>query len=157
MIHLREAVNSDVDLTFQWANDPETRKQSLNQDTIFYDEHKDWFVSKLSDQENHRIFIALGPIDICAPVGILRFDRKNEEEIAISYTIAPQYRRMGFGELLVKHGIDRIKKEWKFDRCFAIIKHNNEASVKVVKKNKFILTSGIPGCFIFCRYMLGEK
>ena len=41
--YLRQADEKDMDLIFQWANEPVVRKNSFTIDMIAYEEHKEWY------------------------------------------------------------------------------------------------------------------
>lgn len=42
MVNLRKAEQSDMDLLFEWANDPAVRKNSFRSDPIPYADHVKW-------------------------------------------------------------------------------------------------------------------
>ena len=51
MLTFRDAVQSDCDLYFKWANDALVRKNSLNTDTISLQDHTKWFTSKINSPD----------------------------------------------------------------------------------------------------------
>lgn len=50
-LYLREAVEEDMDLLYEWANDAEVRKNAFHTEQIPYDTHKKWFENLLKDTE----------------------------------------------------------------------------------------------------------
>jgi len=42
-LYFRKVVHSDIDILYEWANDPETRLYSFKQSSIPYDTHKKWY------------------------------------------------------------------------------------------------------------------
>ena len=46
------ATLDDINIFFEWANEKETRENSFNNKEIFYDEHKNWYTSKINNEKN---------------------------------------------------------------------------------------------------------
>ncbi|MBI4644486.1 MAG: UDP-2,4-diacetamido-2,4,6-trideoxy-beta-L-altropyranose hydrolase, partial [Deltaproteobacteria bacterium] len=57
-ITLRAAVKDDCRMLWEWANDPEVRKNSFSSDPIPWEQHVSWFESKLRDP-GYLFFIVL--------------------------------------------------------------------------------------------------
>ncbi|MCP3930697.1 MAG: UDP-2,4-diacetamido-2,4,6-trideoxy-beta-L-altropyranose hydrolase [Bacteroidetes bacterium] len=103
-IKLRKAVQSDCKLLWQWVNDPKVRQSSFNSCIISWEEHVEWFQTKLRDFESY-IFIAEDETE--TPFGQIRFDVSNF--IAnISYSVQHEYRGSGFGETILRIGIQKL-------------------------------------------------
>lgn len=132
-ICLRPVSHSDIELLWEWANDPETRKNSFDSAKIPWEEHRTWCQKKLSD-ESCRIWIASTGGN--APVGYIRFDGK-ESEATISLTVAPNARGKGYGTKIIQQACDRLFAESQFRLVHAYIKPNNIASVKVFEAAGF--------------------
>lgn len=95
----------DADILFEWANDAQTRANAFNTGKIEYDEHIRWFRSKL-EGENSYIFIC----ENCGQkIGQIRLDITDNEAL-ISYSIAREYRGMGFGKKILK-SVEHYAKE----------------------------------------------
>lgn len=93
---LRLANWDDVDLLFSWANDKEVRKNSFSTEPIRYEEHLAWFRKKYQERDFQiYIFCEEGQAK-----GMLRLDFHGNE-VEISYSIAPEERRKGYGEKLI--------------------------------------------------------
>ena len=61
-------------LFYDWANDPEARKNSLNRNRISWNFHKSWFKKKI--QKKKTIFYVFKKQDV--PLGQVRFDKQNK-------------------------------------------------------------------------------
>jgi len=48
-LSLRKVIDTDESILFNWANDPDVRKWSFNQNFITSNEHRTWFKQKLND------------------------------------------------------------------------------------------------------------
>ncbi|ONF92001.1 hypothetical protein BWD14_14905 [Leptospira santarosai] len=48
MFSLRLAQDDDLELLFQWANDPLVRQMAFHSEPISLDDHKNWFYSRLN-------------------------------------------------------------------------------------------------------------
>ncbi len=89
---------------------------SRNQDTVTVSEHRKWF-----QNNKHKIYIA----EVNGtPVGTCRIDTVSE----LSWTIAPEHRREGYGTEMVKQMVQ------KFDNPVACIKPENTASLKIAER-----------------------
>ena len=104
MIYLRKAEATDVDLLFEWANEPEVRKNSFNSELIDYSVHTKWF-NKVLSSDNIEQFILM---DDDTAVGQIRINI-NEDEAEISYSIGAEFRGKGYG----KSGAKRIHRMTK--------------------------------------------
>lgn len=102
--YLREAIEEDADLLFQWANDPVVRQNSFSTQTISYQEHVKWF-RKLLSNENCRQYIYM--VDD-VPVGQVRITIV-DETAEIGYSVCAEKRSQGHGKrvlLLIKEKIE---------------------------------------------------
>lgn len=94
--YLRLVDWGDIDLLFSWANDKELRKNSFSTNPITYEEHRTWFEKKYWQKDSQVYIFCEGRQE----KGMLRLDF-NENEVEISYSIAPGERRKGYGEKLI--------------------------------------------------------
>jgi len=99
-LRLRPACPNDVGLYFNWANEPEVRRQAIHSEPILWKGHQAWFASKLADPQS-RLFVLLAG---ALPVGQIRFDRQGEEA-QIDYSLDVLVRQRGWGTQLVAMGI----------------------------------------------------
>lgn len=129
-LYFRRADLDDLVLTFNWANDEETRKNSFNKEPISMEEHTKWFRDKINS-DSARIYI-LGDGD--ASIGILRLDI-GEDELLISYSIAKEYRGLGYGGSMLLELEQLIRNDESLPgNLRAEVKHDNIASQKIFEK-----------------------
>ncbi|WP_159634874.1 GNAT family N-acetyltransferase [Sphingobacterium composti Ten et al. 2007 non Yoo et al. 2007] len=98
-VYLRKATFEDVTITYNWANDPITRKYSFSKDYIPFENHQNWYKSKITDKNCTYLILENS---IKTPLGSIRVDVKGEVGL-ISYLVAPKYQGRGLGKLLVKN------------------------------------------------------
>jgi RimJ/RimL family protein N-acetyltransferase len=131
--YLREAEAGDVDLLYEWVNDATTRQSSFDSHIISYEEHTNWFQKVLKDKNTYQyIYIRQG-----VPVGQVRVKVKNDVA-ELGYSIAPEYRMMGYGKeiiFLVKNLICSEHKQVR--KIIANVKPENIGSKKMLLDNGF--------------------
>ncbi|MBQ3035299.1 MAG: pseudaminic acid synthase [Lachnospiraceae bacterium] len=133
-LELRPATMEDCQMIFEWANDAETRKQSFTVEKISWETHKVWYEDclKRTDRELYVCYHA------DEAIGQYRVDFVNEEEVVVSYSIAPKYRKRGYGAEMLRAGESVIKKQFPaVRRVKAEVKKENTASQKMLLKNGY--------------------
>ncbi|HTY39460.1 MAG TPA: GNAT family N-acetyltransferase [Bacteroidota bacterium] len=131
---LRNIREDDKRMLFDWANDPETRRQSISTSPITWSTHEKWFADRLRS-ESSRTFVALDAHG--HSVGQIRFEkRENFADIGMSIDI--KYRGMGFGTAILEEGCKAIFEEWQ-DIAFVLgeVKRDNEPSRMACLRNGF--------------------
>ena len=124
-------------MIWEWRNDPITKKMSVNDEKISWEEHTSWYEKVLLD-ECRKIYVGE---EEGIPIGVERFDKCDDEEYVyeVSVNISPARRKKGFGKQLLTHGIRKLLKEvenCKFIR--AEVKKDNLSSNKLFKSFGFI-------------------
>ena len=130
-VKVRLARAAECDLVYNWANDPETRQQSLNIDPIDYDTHCTWFKNCLINPEKLLLIVEYDSM----PCAQIRFDRQ-DSKIEIAYSVSPDMRGVGLGAITIRAGVRYL---WQhamelFSLCpedivlSAIVKTSNHAS-----------------------------
>jgi len=132
-VTLRPAVLEDCRRLWEWRNEQATREASFSSQSIPFEEHAQWFASKLSDP-HMRIFIAAGNHGY--EIGYVRFDII-EEEAKISVSIDKNERGKGYGVAVIKNGSDHLLMTEPLQRIIAHIKTNNPASVVAFERAGF--------------------
>lgn len=141
-MELRYVTIDDEKLIYNWANDPEVRRNAINTEFIDWNRHQVWFQNKLN-AENSKMYIA--EINNQA-VGQIRFDIEQNKYI-IDYSISAYERGKGYGFLIVKEGINCIKKLTSCINSFeANVKPDNGASKRVFDKLGFKTKSSKISC-----------
>jgi RimJ/RimL family protein N-acetyltransferase len=141
---LRPATSLDCDKYFEWANDPEVRANSFNQERIQYDVHVNWFYRKLDFKDqmwvltksisNTTHFADTGCECECdhIPVGQIRLQQE-QDHTEIHYSIAKEHRGQGNGRRMIQMALFEIKT-WP---VVAQVKQSNRASRAIFDKLDF--------------------
>lgn len=96
-IEIRVARPEDSRKLFQWRNHPSIREVSRNADVIDWQDHQSWFASVLDDPEK---MLLIGQRSE-SPVGVVRFDKRNDEA-EISIYVVPDSTSFGLGQSLLQ-------------------------------------------------------
>ena len=135
MITLRKATETDSKLYFQWANDPETRANSINTSEIKWKDHLIWFNNKLNAPDSYLYLMEFNNQSI----GQIRFEIENDDAI-ISFSIDPAYRGQHWGRKILALGIQVLLQTVKRKlNIIGKVKNNNIASIKAFEYNNFML------------------
>ena len=119
---LREVTGKDIDLLFQWANDPVTRQNAFHTEQIPYETHRVWFVKMLADR------------DVLKYIGQIRLSIEDGEAL-IDYSIDPEKRGQGFGTRMVLMAEEKLREtRTDVNVCKGQVKLENIASAKVFEK-----------------------
>jgi UDP-2,4-diacetamido-2,4,6-trideoxy-beta-L-altropyranose hydrolase len=141
---LRPATPTDCDRYFEWANDPEVRANSFNQEPIPYDVHVRWFYRKLETKD--QLWVATKTEsgtnhlnqfgDECEcdhkPVGQIRLQQE-QDHTEIHYSIAKEHRQQGNGRRMIQMALFQVKT-WP---VVAQVKQTNRASRNIFDKLDF--------------------
>lgn len=133
-INLRNASNEDMDLIYEWANDRTVRENAFHTEPIPYETHISWFARIMQDEDEVLYILEKDN----RPIGQIRFSIGGGGTAEIDYSIQNKLRGNGYGEKVVRLGIDRLKKERPDVKVvIAKVKPNNVSSIKCFKKNGF--------------------
>jgi len=129
----RRATFDDCDLLFTWANDVTVRNNAHNNEPINYDSHITWLKSKLNSPDSWIFILLKNGIS----VALLRLDKK-ENDVLLTYSVAPKYRRKGIALEVINMLPDIIKKEEiQCENIIADVYKTNIASIKIFQKTGF--------------------
>jgi len=134
---LRQAVISDMEIYYDWANDPETRQQSFQQKPITWPEHAEWFAGKLLCPD---VIMMVMETPRGLPVGQVRFDIQNNVA-TINYSLDSLYRGRGWGKTLVFSGLQWFAARFSNIRIKAMVKEENVPSCKIFGSLNFSSTA----------------
>ena len=138
-IKLREANINDAELLFNWANDINVRKNSINTELIKWENHLNWFNEKLNSNTS-KVFILC---DSENALGQIRIDLI-DNYWNIDYSVDSKYRGLGLGKKLVQLLINKTV----FNNFNAIVKMQNEISIKIFVDLGFKLNSNTNNDFL---------
>jgi RimJ/RimL family protein N-acetyltransferase len=141
---LRPATPADCDQYFEWANDPEVRAISFNEQPISYESHVSWFTNKINTQNelwvltksisNTTHFADTGCECECdhIPIGHIRIEKKiNNTEI--HFFITKQHRGEGNAKRMIQMALLQVET-WP---VIAQVKQSNRASRTTLDKLDF--------------------
>jgi len=134
VLGFRKLNNSDKEITFNWANDKLTRKNSFSSELITFQEHSDWIEKKIQSKKSCFLICLLDNIE----VGLVRFDLNDEDIYIIGITIDEKYRGKSLAWQFIKKACHKFYQEKNKD-IIAYIKYNNLASKKAFEKAGFQL------------------
>lgn len=131
-LRLEPAKEAHCELIYNWANDPETRKQSFTTAQIPWEEHKTWYYNSLQNPAR-KIYICYHED---TPIGVFRIDLSGDagRKAEISYSIAPGYRRRGYGIEMLRAGELQLAEDFEgLQTLCAKVKRQNEASCRIFR------------------------
>jgi RimJ/RimL family protein N-acetyltransferase len=126
-LDFRNATSEDCDRVYSWVNDPDTRANSYQNNSIEYGDHVAWFHARIDrlDQPYLVFFEVLNPNET---VGQVRFDRK-PEGLVVGITVAPAHRGKGYAALMLKLAVNHLRNILNMHEPFhAWIKKGNTPS-----------------------------
>jgi UDP-2,4-diacetamido-2,4,6-trideoxy-beta-L-altropyranose hydrolase len=137
MIKLRRATRKDCRLIWQWANDPEVRAESFAPEPILYEDHVNWYETKLNDA-GCCIYIAddIAENSDIEPVGQIRFDLKAQEAV-ISISLDRKFRGQGRGARIIELASKTFLAASDAKKIHAYVKKDNTVSLAAFKKAGF--------------------
>ena len=131
---LRLAIKCDMELFWNWANDPSVRENCYNSTSISLESHKKWFARKLASKDVLMLVFELDG----TPVGQIRYDR-NGEVAEIGFSIDRQFRGLGLGLKIIEQSFARAFSELGVDAVRAEVFQSNPASQSAFYKTGFEL------------------
>jgi RimJ/RimL family protein N-acetyltransferase len=130
-LEFRLATEADTELLFQWRNDFQTRKLSLQPEPVPWEGHKEWVRASLKNSLR-RIYIVM---DQGQTVGTLRSDASSDAQMPykeLSWTVAPEKRGHGYGRRMLSEFVMKFPGKYS-----ARIKKENTASIKIAQAAGF--------------------
>lgn len=131
---LRPVTENDVTILFHWANDPEVRLNSIQQDPILWEDHQQWFARKLQDKTTRMFLLEFAG----KAVGQIRIDQ-SEGHHYIDYSIEQNYRGKGFGKCIVA----QLLQAHPNLSYAAVVKKTNRPSIRVFESLGFELRENL--------------
>ena len=128
--NLREVKKNDWNVLLEWRNDKITRQNSFNSNLISVNEHKKYIKNTITSP--NRIIFILEYNEI--PVGTIREDKLEKDELELSYTISPMYRGKKIGQIMMS--LYLIERKGSF---LCEVQEENISSIKMIEKLGFKL------------------
>lgn len=99
MLSFRKADLTDTRLYFDWANDCDVREQSYNSAVIDFENHKNWFESKLDDNS---CMMLVFQNEENLKIGQIRIQKESDKEALIGISIASEHRGKGYAKIMLE-------------------------------------------------------
>jgi len=131
---LRTVNNKDESLLLKWANEPEVRQWSFNNNIISKQEHTFWFKKKLNDKNVIMWIFEYNNF----PAGLVRIEKNNNKAI-LNYMICSEFRGKKLAVEMLKMATNELKKYWLNIKLRAFTLPGNVPSKKSLSKAGFIL------------------
>ena len=128
--NFREITKSDWKVLLEWRNDKITRQNSFNSDLVSVSEHKEYIKNTITNPNRTLFILEYNEI----PVGTIREDRLEKDELELSYTISPMYRGKKIGQIMMS--LYLIERKGVF---LCEVKEDNVPSIKMIEKLGFKL------------------
>jgi RimJ/RimL family protein N-acetyltransferase len=128
VLNFRRARKADIDLLFNWANDPITRQNSYNKNLIKYEDHIQWFNKQLMSAN---FFCYIFSNEDKAEIGQVKIQRDVDNLTAtIGISVDKDHRGNGYAtEMIQKTSEDFIQENPEYI-ILACIFMENKASLK---------------------------
>jgi len=128
-LSIRRVTEGDARQLWVWANDPDVRLASFQSGRISWKVHRDWFRERLQDPLTYMYLVLDGE---GSPVGVVRFQSSDHppRHAIVSITIAPKYRRRGFGSSALGLAALQVGRESSISILTAHIRTVNRASLQ---------------------------
>lgn len=121
-LFLRNANPKDALILYNWANELTVRNNSINKEPITWQNHLNWFDSKLNNSETQILILESEEIAL----GQIRIDLNNKFWI-IDYSVDIKYRGNGLGKEIVRLLLSKFES-YKFR---ANVIKDNKASINI--------------------------
>ena len=128
--NLREITKSDWKVLLEWRNDKITRQNFISSDLVSVSEHKEYIKNTITNPNRTQSILEYNEI----PVGTIREDRLEKDELELSYTISPMYRGKKIGQIMMS--LYLIERKGAF---LCEVKEENIPSIKMIEKLGFKL------------------
>lgn len=135
MLSFRRANEGDMMLYFEWANDDEVRKQSYKSGVIDLEDHKIWFLKKITDNDS---LMLLFEDEQKRPVGQVRFQKEDGNTSVIGVSVAKEFRRKGLAADILQMASDHFLSLFPGQMINAYIKISNIGSARAFAKAGFV-------------------
>ena len=134
MVSVRSVTESDRELLYRWANDPDVRRNAFHTEAIAWAEHVAWFDNKIKSPDT-RIYIVLD--EQSNPVGQVRFDKTREGSAEVDISIESSSRGHGYGAQALRLCSTLAMKELATGHIIAKVRQDNTASIKAFERSGF--------------------
>ena len=125
LLDVRPATAEDLDLTWEWSNDPDVRRQSFDSASVPRHRHEEWFGRRLADPESDFLIVESDGV----PVGQARFEGT---PTTLGYLVGPANRGRGLAAPLLVAACRQHFRRHPAGEVIALVKPDNRASVRAL-------------------------
>lgn len=140
LARLRPAKPADCRPIWQWRNDEETRRQSLDSSFIPYEAHERWFAEALASDRRKLYVVLVESPNACViereAAGVVRLDLDGSRG-TVSIHLAPGHRGRGLGTAALRALANLAFEELAMGELVASVKQDNRASLAAFEKAGF--------------------
>lgn len=126
-LNLRRTVDSDCEVFWDWANDPEARAASFRPEAISWEEHAKWFHAKMADP-NAILYTATNKSG--GRVGEVRYQIEGKCA-QLSISVDKRYRGLGMGQILLTLATEKVFQDSAIECIDAYVKATNTPSQRL--------------------------
>lgn len=134
-VSLRPAEEEDCEVLWRWRNEESTRKWSFNSNYIPYEEHKNWFLSKLNRADSEILIVS---DEHKKKIGQARFDINPDGSAEVDISIIVRERNKGYASAALRLACQYVLKKFNIARVIVHIREENKASISAFTKAGFI-------------------
>jgi len=132
-VRMRSVTPEDVQITYEWTNDEQTRKNSFSSEEIPLSTHRNWLLNKLQSPDAVYYMFEVDGV----PAAIVRFDKdKANGTFTIGINIAPAQRGKKLADKFLKQACAAFFAE-RDDQVDAYIKKENAPSIRSFERAGF--------------------
>jgi RimJ/RimL family protein N-acetyltransferase len=133
MLSFRFADINDLELYYDWANDPLVRQNSLNTEKIDFPNHAKWFTNKINDPNT---FMYVFIDDDNNPVGQVIIE-KMASWVSVGQSVAKEHRGKKYSAEMLSKSTDDFLSKFPKETIISVVKASNAASIKMAEKSGF--------------------
>ncbi|MBI5728757.1 MAG: GNAT family N-acetyltransferase [Candidatus Magasanikbacteria bacterium] len=134
-IVVSEASRGDAGRIWEIRYHPLVNAVSGNQEMVDRASSEQWFIKKYFGGEDNKCFVLKHSGEI---VGYCRFDTTHNGPYVISIALDPAFHGHGLGQVLLSETLHTFGGNESFR---AVIKKNNQPSLKLFQRNGFVVTA----------------
>jgi UDP-2,4-diacetamido-2,4,6-trideoxy-beta-L-altropyranose hydrolase len=131
---LRPTRDSDCEVFWAWANNPDTRAASFCPKAIPWEEHAQWFQAKRADP-NAILYTATNRDGL--PVGEVRYQIEGKRAV-VSINLGAEFRGQGWGKKVLTLATEEFFQDSEVEFIDAYVKPGNEASLRLFTSAGFL-------------------
>jgi RimJ/RimL family protein N-acetyltransferase len=133
-ISLRPATIEDAEAVFLWRNSPFIVARGSFQKTVAWEEHLQWFRETVVGSQRKMLIVLVNG----EPVGQVRFDRVDDDTMAISVYLIETHTGRALGVDAIRKGCDMQFRDSSVATIMACVREDNGAALSGFRKAGFV-------------------